>query len=147
MSQLKESIRFDIELSGDYWFKPPQFRILIDGKKYLSGFADTTPCIYEFTADLEKDQEHLLEIRLENKNKKDTLLDSEKKNIIKDMLLHIHSIKIDEIDLDYLIADKGKYLPDNPNIEPQLNCTDLGYNGSFQLKFSVPFYLWMMENG
>jgi hypothetical protein len=100
--------------------------------------------IIEFSADVLEEQEHCLEIRLENKTNSDTIARGDE--IVKDMLLNIDSIEIDEIDLGEVKWNKSEFVADDPNRPTLKNCVNLGWNGSYQLKFTSPFYLWLLEN-
>ena len=89
-------------------------------------------------------QEYNLDIRLLNKTDSDTILNDEDK-IVKDMLLNIEHIEIDGIEIEFLKWSESVFLPDNPQ-RPALNgCLNLGWNGTYRLKFTSPFYLWLLE--
>ena len=83
---------------------------------------------------------------------------NEKGDILNDQLLNIKSIEIDEIDLGGLVYD-GVYTPQYPEPwatqqreagvaleESFKNVTRMGHNGTWTLKFSSPFYMWLLEN-
>jgi len=147
MSQYKETLKFRIGLSGTFWNKVPLFSIRIDGIELFAGFVSTEEtAYYQFVADLEEDKQHLLEIRLENKTDSDTVLSEDNKTIIKDMLLNIDSIEIDETELEGLKWSISEFVADDPNKPVLKNCINLGWNGSYKLEFSSPFYLWLLEN-
>lgn len=147
MSQPKETLKFKIGLSGTFWDKVPQFSILIDDKTYISGFADSKDTKYfEFTDDLEEDKIFTLKIRLENKSDFDTVESENKTEILKDLLLNIDHIEIDEIDIADLKWSLSEFIADD-SLRPTLkNCVNLGWNGTYELKFTTPFYLWLLEN-
>ena len=144
-----ETLRFKIGLSGTYWDKRPAYSILINGVEQVSNFISCEPGIVEyeeFTVDLLEDQQHTLSIRLNNKTDSDTIQNSDCTEIVKDMLLNIHSIEIDDIDLGQLIWTVSEFIADN-NSRPTLkSCVNLGWNGAYTLSFSTPFYLWLLEN-
>ena len=62
------------------------------------------------------------------------------------MLLNIDSIEIDEIDISELKWSASEFVADDPNRPTLQECVNLGWNGSYQLKFTSPFYLWLLEN-
>ena len=81
-----------------------------------------------------------------------------KGDILKDQLLHIKSINIDEIDIGSLVFD-GVYTPIYPEPwatqqrqqgmelpETFKNTTQMGHNGTWTFKFTSPFYMWLLEN-
>ena len=90
-------------------------------------------------------------------DKKQCIIDSTGK-IVKDQLLHIKSLEIDEIDIGDLVYE-GVYTPQYPEpwytqqvkdnkIPPKTfkNVTVMGHNGSWEFEFSAPFYMWLLEN-
>ena len=139
-----ETLSFKIGLSAVYWSKKPKYTVLLDGKKCAEGQCDESLSLIEFSAELIEDKDHCLEIRLENKTNFDTVL--ENNEIVKDMLLNIDSIEIDEINLGLVKWTLSEFVADDPKIETMKECVNLGWNGSYQLKFSSPFYLWLLEN-
>jgi hypothetical protein len=83
---------------------------------------------------------------------------NEKGDILKDQMLHIKSIEIDEIDIGALVYE-GVYTPEYP--EPWAtqqreagnelqssfkNVTKMGHNGEWKFTFNSPFYMWLLEN-
>lgn len=154
----KESLHFKIGLIGEYWDKKPAYTILINDDVKFKGTiqAESGKVEYaEFDADIESGN-HVLQIRLENKEHTDTLKDNyddpHNYKIIGDMLLNIESIEIDEIDTGSLKWVCSEFILDNPiehngqRIESMQNCTSLGMNGAYKFKFESPFYLWLLEN-
>lgn len=147
MSQPKETLKFKIGLSGTFWDKVPQFSILIDDQNYVNGLIDSAETKYfEFSADLEEDKAFTLKIRLENKTDSDTIQNEDKSQILKDMLLNIDLVEIDEIDIADLKWSHSEFIADD-SLRPTLKrCVNLGWNGTYEFKFTTPFYLWLLEN-
>ena len=92
--------------------------------------------------------DHQLKIRLENKTMADTVI--ENGEVIKDMLLNIDDIIIDDISLgnilwsaEYILDKKQTYK--GQEIDHLDGCVNLGWNGTYVLKFSSPFYIWLLE--
>lgn len=141
-----ESLSFKIGLTATYWGNKPQYTVLLNGTTYAEGQCDESLSVIEFSADVLEEQEHCLEIRLENKTAADTVQNEDKTSIVKDMLLNIDSIEIDEIEIGEIKWNKSEFLPDDSNRPILKRCVNLGWNGSYQLKFTSPFYLWMLEN-
>lgn len=135
-----------VGISGTYWDRLPHYRILVDGVSYYNGTVGEETLFLEFTAELEEEQEHTLEIRLENKLKIDVVMDKETGQIQKDMLLNIESIEIEDIEIGMIKWNNSVYHPDDQTIEPIKNCVNLGMNGTWKLKFASPVYLWLLEN-
>lgn len=150
----KESLHFKIGLTGDYWDKKPAYTILVNDNIKCSGTIqeESGKVEYiEFDAEVDLEYNHL-EIRLENKTNQDTVENSDKTGIVKDMLLNVESIEIDNIDVGFLKWAASEFLLDTPieyngkQIKSMQNCVTLGMNGSYRFKFESPFYLWLLEN-
>ena len=143
-----ETLSFRVGLSGTYWDRKPAYSISIDGVEQVSAIiaADSGVVEYaEFTVAVTEDQEHLLEIKLLNKTDDDTVQSADKTEIVKDMLLNIESISIDDIELGQIKWDQSEFVPVDPARPVLKECVNLGWNGSYQLKFNSPFYLWLLE--
>ena len=154
-----EKLKFKLELYATMWDKPPIADIKINEKSYfkeeITGTNDK-PTIIEFEHELEEGKSYNLIINRSGKNKRQTIVENEK--IIKDQLLHIKSIEIDEIDLGGLVYE-GVYKPEYPepwatqqteagNKPPETlkNVTQMGHNGTWTFTFESPFYMWLLEN-
>ena len=67
-------------------------------------------------------------------------------------LLNIEGIEIDDIELGHLRYTRSFYKLDKKQlyqggIVSQLeSCVNLGFNGTYTLKFQSPFYIWLLEN-
>lgn len=148
MSQLqyKETLKFKIVLSGTFWDKRPAFSVLVDDVVYASGTIKSTEHqIVEFSADVAEDAQHSLKIRLENKTDSDTVVDGN--TIVKDMLLNIENIEVDDIELGNIMWSHSTFIPDDKENRPILNnCVNLGWNGAYTITFTSPFYIWLLEN-
>jgi len=149
----QESLAFKIGLSGTYWDRQPQFEITIDDRVVKTGtiMAPSDEIEYhEFTADLAL-EDHVLGIRLLGKQVTDTVQNEDKTQIVKDLLLNINSIEIDEVEVGGCKWEESEYITDSP---VQFNgqtthrleqCVNLGFNGQYRLKFASPFYIWLLE--
>lgn len=144
-----ETLNFDIALSGTYWSRKPEYSVSINNTEYDSGEVAEYTNI-EFSADLAKNSDHVLKIRLLNKTPQDTI--TEGGVIVQDMLLNIHNIRINNVDLGLLLWSHSRYWLDSPRmyngqITAYLDrCVNLGWNGTYELKFSTPFYHWLLDN-
>ncbi len=154
-----EKLKFKLELYATMWDKPPIADIKINEKSYfkeeITGTNDK-PTIIEFEHELEENKSYNLIIDRLGKDKKQTIVEDGK--IVKDQLLHIKSIEIDEINIGSLIYD-GVYKPEYPeqwatqqteagNKPPETlkNVTQMGHNGTWTFTFESPFYMWLLEN-
>jgi hypothetical protein len=143
-----EPLTFRVGLSGTYWDRKPAYSISIDGVEQVSAIIAAASGVVEyaeFTVAVTEDQEHLLEIKLLNKTDDDTVQSADKTEIVKDMLLNIESISIDDIELGQIKWDQSEFVPVDPARPVLKECVNLGWNGSYQLKFNSPFYLWLLE--
>lgn len=155
-----EVLHMKIGLSGSSNLKGPEFTISVNSKIYVdSTLQKGKENIEYFEFDAEVDEgDCAIKIELKNKQKYDTVLDQDG-NIIEDLLLNIDSIEIDEIDLQTLLWTQSKYTPIYPQdyklrmqsqgivLEETLdNCVNLGWNGTWELPFTSPFYIWLLEN-
>jgi hypothetical protein len=144
----EEKLTFAVTLSGTYWDRKPQFSIWLDDHVVAqSEIASPAQQTVNFTHTVDEG-DHTLKIRLENKTDQDTLV--ENSTVIKDMLLNIDDIVIDDISLGNLLWS-AEYILDHPQdyngqeINHLDGCVNLGWNGTYVLKFTSPFYIWLLE--
>tara|TARA_B100001093_G_scaffold270154_1_gene258266 strand:+ start:192 stop:686 length:495 start_codon:yes stop_codon:yes gene_type:complete len=155
-----EKISFKLELYSTYWNQPPVVEIFLnDTSQYKQEITGTekNPTVINFTENLIADKKYLLTLQRTGKSKGQTIV-NDKGDILKDQLLHIKSIEIDEIDLGALVFE-GLYTPVYPepwhsqqvknNTAPPKsikNSTSMGHDGTWTLAFESPFYMWLLEN-
>ena len=144
----EENLTFKISLTGTFWDRRPQFSVWLDDHVVTqSEIASDAEQIVSFERKIDEGH-HELKIRLENKTTNDTVV--ENGEVIKDMLLNINDITIDDISLGNLlwsaeyILDK-KQIYKGQEIDHLDGCVNLGWNGTYILKFSSPFYIWLLE--
>lgn len=150
---------FRVTMIGHYWDRVPQYQIIVDGDVQLEGEIKQPsgqPDSFDFDIPDLPDGPHKISIRLNNKTDdqtvKDQYEDPDNYTIVKDMTLEVVSIEIDTIDLGSLIWN-GLYHPDHPveykgesNVSEIPFCLNMGWNGSFDLEFGTPLYLWLLES-
>ena len=94
------------------------------------------------------DGEHVLRIILKNKQPEHTDVD-DSGQILSDAWLTISDISFDEIDCTQIITQKSVYRHNfngtGADNEDQF-FDAMGCNGTVELKFSTPIYLWLLEN-
>lgn len=166
-----QKLDFEITLSGTYWGnRNPTFEILINdqvvldsviaappSKKGIPGrdFMTATQVLQtlhteKFSADLAPGQ-HVLGIRLKGKLPTDTCGFNDDGTYTRDVLLNIEKVKIDGMDLGNLIYEESIYELDSPaqvngaELKVLERCVNLGFNGVYKLRFSMPFYIWLLE--
>ena len=155
-----EKLKFKLELYATMWHKPPQAEILIDNHSHFKGDItgdESKPNVIEFEQEVEEGKEYNLIIKRSGKGKYETVI-NDKGDILKDQLLNIKSIEIDEIDIGGLVYE-GVYTPQYPEPwatqqkdagfelkESFKNVTRMGHNGTWTFSFGSPFYMWLLEN-
>jgi len=106
---------------------------------------DPTVVAHEFSDD---DGKHSLRITLKNKLPEHTQVDDQG-NIVSDSLLSVTEILFDEIDCTQIVHDHAVYRHNlngtGPEIQDQF-FGDMGCNGTIELEFATPVYLWLLEN-
>ena len=144
----EENLQFKISLTGTYWDKKPQFSVWLDDHVVIqSEIASKSEQIINFERRITEGP-HQLKIRLEDKTDTDTVIENDE--VVKDMLLNINDITFDDISLGNLLWS-AEYILDKPQIykgqtiDHLDGCVNLGWNGTYTLKFSSPFYIWLLE--
>ena len=154
-----EKLKFRLELWATYWDRAPRAEILINDYSHydqeIKG-SEKEPTVIEFEHELKEGEKYQLIINRSGKDIRQTVV--ENSQIVKDQLLHIKSIEIDEIDIGALVYT-GLYTPKYPepwaseqaaagNKLPESfkNVTAMGHNGRWELGFTSPFYMWLLEN-
>ena len=155
-----ETLKFRIGLSATAEHKGARFVISVNGKEFVKNQLCKQPNeteYFEFDAELQEG-DNSLEICLLNKTNQDTVKDQNGR-IVKDYLLNIDSIEIDDLDIGMLKWSLSSYYPDYPvkyrqelvaegkELSAEVkNCVNLGWNGTWKLPFTSPFYIWLLEN-
>jgi hypothetical protein len=155
-----EKLKFKLELYATMWDKPPHAEIMINDQSQFEGDISGTeekPNIIEFEHELEEGKEYNLILKRKGKRQNQTVI-NDKGDILKDQLLHIKSIEIDEIDIGGLVYE-GVYTPNYPEpwasqqreagVDLQKsfkNVTQMGHDGEWKFSFASPFYMWLLEN-
>ena len=155
-----EKLKFKLDLHATMWDRPPHAEILIGDKSYFKGDITGTeeePDVIEFEHEFTEGEGYEMIIKRSGKGRNQTIV-NEKGDIIKDQLLNIKDIEIDEINLGALVYE-GVYTPNYPEPwatqqresgnkleESFKQVTRIGHNGEWRFTFSSPFYMWLLEN-
>lgn len=142
-----ESLSFKVSLNATFWNKQPEYSILLNDKLIERSTVGSETKTIDFSSNL-TDGDHQLIIRLENKTPQDTQIDNG--NIVNDMLLNIEDVIIDDVSINnllwnftYKLDQKQEY---NGKVCQEISgCRNLGFNGSYIIDFSSPFYIWLLE--
>ncbi len=87
--------------------------------------------------------EHTMKLKIDRKNEANVRVNS-LNEVIDDSLVTIKDCIIDDISLMTIITAESKFYNDQ-TAEPLEKVTELGYNGTWELKFKVPTYDWLLE--
>ena len=102
-----------------------------------------------FSHDISDDDgEHELKIIISGKTSNHTQIDTQG-NIIKDAMLLLSNVVVDELEVNQLFLDKCVYTHDFNGTHPKSEQAFYGVagcNGTISFKFSTPLYLWLLEN-
>lgn len=146
-----ENVDFKIILAAEWFREAPKVKIYLNDE-----------LIEETSVEERGDQEQAKEINFSrslpegpskisivyyNKQNIDTKI-SEAGEILQDHLLIIKDIEIDEISLGYLCFKESKFIPNRkkrPDLPESMKLTTIGYNGTYELTFQVPTYIWFLE--
>ena len=148
-----EEVEIVITLSSEWHMKPPKFKLYIDDilldQGYLKEkYKNNESKNFKWTGKL-ADGTHKIRIEMSEKNGLFTVI-GQNGEILKDQLLQVNEISIDQIELGHLVYKNCKFYPDKktypntPDIVPNLD--HIGYNGTWELEFQVPTYIWLLEN-
>ena len=102
----------------------------------------------EFDCEYSEEQVEF-KVSLLNKDSTDVVKDNNDPvnfKIVKDMLLNIVSLEVDEIDLGNLIYEKTEVVPEDSTRPVLKICVNLGWNSTWTLRWTNPFYIWLLEN-
>ena len=127
--------------------KPLAFEIYLDHQSLfrVSPVTGPTPVTVEIPDD---SAQHVLSFRLSGKTADHTELDSNG-NIVRDSCLKITQISFDDIDITNLLPQTAVYYHDFNGTGSATQDTFydvMGCNGSVDLPFTTPIYLWLLEN-
>lgn len=141
-----EPIDIAISLSSTFWKDPPRTKVYINNDLIFDDKI-IQPTDVKWAGSLPEGK-HKLTVELLDKNKHQTIVENDK--IIKDQILNIDTVSFDEIDIGYLKHSLSKYYPDQIQHKgaPLLvnDCVNLGWNGKWEIIFTVPIYFWLLEN-
>ena len=138
-----EEIEIEINLSSTWWNNPPRCKVWLNHEVLLQSSEIREPTKMAWKGNL-AEGEHEIKIALIGKNGITDTISNDAGEIIKDQLLNIESILIDDIELGHLLNSSGKFVATNGDLLS--NITNLGVNGTWSLKFQVPVYIWLLEN-
>ena len=139
MSQ--EKVDLTINISGSWWRNPPAARVYLNNELLFDDLV-RDPKEIKVKSVVLSEGNHTIRVELHRKLPNETVVQDGK--IVKDQLLNIDEIKLDDIPLGYLLHQNSTYLTDDG--KDVKNCVNLGWNGTWSFSFTVPVYIWLLEN-
>lgn len=136
-----EPINISVILSSKFWQKAPKAKVYVDNE-LICDKEITEKTKVNWSGNI-AEGEHVLTVELYDKDKYQTVIEDDK--IVKDQLLNIDSVVFDDIDIGYLKHSLSEYHPNNDTTVIK-QCVNLGVNGKWELKFTTPIYIWLLEN-
>lgn len=121
----------------------------VDNDKFFDSVVDKKeiPVTYSFKEN-EDVTYHTLKFVLKNKNETHTKIDAEG-NILEDSIISIKNICIDELNIDQVFYEQSIYKHDtngHTDLQEHNFYGDMGCNGTVELEFYAPVYMWLLEN-
>ena len=145
-----EKIEIEVDLEMDVWkdTQDPRVVVKVDEIVLFDDVLKEDKVIKE-SIEIEEDTHHSLSVKFYNKQLDDTVVNSDGE-IEQDLMLTIKNIKFDGIDLGMIPYNKGILYPNQSNpYAPRgavKNITNIGWNGVWEMHFSSPTYIWLLEN-
>jgi len=122
-------------------------KIVLNNETLYSNDHITEPVLFEHKID-DADGEHELQFILSGKLPEHTKVDADG-NILGDARLTISNINFDEIDIMQVFTEQAVYSHDFNGTKAEIQekfYGEIGCNGILSLKFTTPFYLWLLSN-
>lgn len=138
----KLSIKFDV--SGN---DPGLLLTVKMNAAVVAEYQSPDPATVVFEVD-EVDGDHVLEFVLSGKTPDQTQVDADG-TIVSDNVITISNLSVDDIEINQLVYTHAEYCHDfngtQAPIQDQFYGT-MGCNGTVSIKFTCPFYIWLLEH-
>jgi len=122
--------------------------VKLDDKIIYDGFPGKIPEKVTWVFDDSGESTHLLCFKMSGKMPEHTTI-SASGEILQDRVIKIEDIAFDDIILGHMVTELAKYHHDfNGTSENTVQkfYGAMGCNGTVQLEFATPIYLWLLEN-
>jgi hypothetical protein len=143
-----ETAQVSIELSTSDAAVPLAFEAWINDQCIFKTDHVTETVQVSYDLPEEDDAQHSLRLVMSGKTEKHTVVD-EQGNITQDARLSISGVGFDEIELGQVFLDRAVYTHNfngtGESVDDQF-FGEMGCNGTVELKFSSPVYIWLLEN-
>ena len=139
-----EKIKLRAVIDSEYFNNPPYLKIHYD-HDVLADFPVTKETVIEKELSVDDDRSYKLNFTLHDKSKYDTVVEDGK--IIKDTVVKIKSIELDDVDITSMLSinkDTFYYIHDGSS-EKDIFYDTMGVNGTSTIEFTTPFYVWLLE--
>jgi len=139
-----EKIKLNFKIEPTYHSRAPKMAVTLN-KDILIDEEFTEPRDVELELDLKEDEEYKLGFNFYGKTENDTVID-EDGNILKDQLIKISDIRLDDIDISSMlpISTNTCYYSHDCVRDPFYDT--MGRNGTSIIKIRSPLYVWLLEN-
>jgi hypothetical protein len=121
-------------------------QVWVDAEKIFDQLVvETTPVEFDI---LEDETEHSIRFVMSNKMPNHTRIDNDG-NITADSRLTVSDLEFDEIPLNQIFFNLATYTHNSNGSGPEIQNKfygEMGCNGTVELKFTTPVYLWLLEN-
>jgi hypothetical protein len=140
-----EILKFKITVESEWFNNPPNLRVHVNNDTLIDGPLNET-IIIERDIQLEDETDHTLNFTLHGKNNRDTQL-NDQGEIVKDTLIKIKQIEIDDVNITHMLPiDQEKFYYIHDGLDEKHPFYDtMGVNGTSTIKFTTPFYVWLLE--
>jgi len=139
--------KFSCKISTTDSSAPLGLEAWIDDHKFFD-LAHVTDC-HEISTDINDDEaEHVLRLIMKNKTIDHTKI-NDAGEIVQDARLIIEDIAFDEIKLGHVVTKLVTYTHNFNGTGAETKDefhSEMGCNGTVELQFSTPVYLWLLEN-
>lgn len=142
-----ENLLFKCTLSNSTRFNDLGIEIWLDNNKFFDQNISTGSHHIAHTFP-EDEAEHSLRFVLKNKQLGHTTI-NDTGEIISDALINISDISFDNVEIDQLFFEHATYTHDFNGATKLTNTKfygSMGCNGTLELNFSTPFYMWLLEH-
>jgi hypothetical protein len=143
-----ETAQISFELSTSNAAVPLAFEAWVDDQCIFKTDHVTETVKVSYDLPEEDDAPHSLRLIMSGKTHKHTWVDDDG-NITQDARLSVSNVCFDEIELGQVFLDRAIYTHNFNGTGESVNDQffgEMGCNGTIELKFSSPVYLWLLEN-
>lgn len=135
-----ERVKVELKISSTFWDIPPRTKIYLNNDVLYTGLL-TEPQTLIWEGNL-IEGEQIIKLVYRDKDVSQTVLEDDV--IVKDQLINIDALSIDDINCDKLLHTLSEYEHSDGTTETSV--INLGKNGTWTFKFKSPVYIWLLEH-